>query len=78
MERFLSLLLDWAVTFGWAVVGSLAMAFSFFIFIKLFDSFTKELDEIKELKNNNLAVGVFMAGLLIAFAIIVSTAMKLL
>ena len=72
------LLLDWAVTVGWALVGSLAMAVSFFVFVKLFDLFTRSLDEFEELKKNNLAVGIFMAGLLIGFAIIVSTAMKLL
>ena len=72
------LLLDWAVTVGWALVGSLAMAASFFVFVKLFDLFTRDLNEFEELKKNNLAVGIFMAGLLIGFAIIVSTAMKLL
>lgn len=72
------LFLDWVVTLGWAVVGSIAMALSFFLFIKLFDLFTKDLDELRELRKGNIAVGIFMAGLLIAFAIIVSTAMDLL
>ena len=64
------LLLDWVVTLGWAVVGSLAMAVSFFLFIKLFDLFTKSLDEMEELNKNNTAVGIFMAGFGVALAII--------
>ena len=39
---------------------------------KLFDLFTKDLDEFEELKKSNMAVGIFMAGLVVAFAIIVS------
>ena len=72
------LLLDWVMVFCWALVGSIAMAASLFIFLKMFDLFTRDLNEFEELKKGNLAVGIFMAGLLIAFAIIISTAMKFL
>ncbi len=72
------LLLDWAMTFGWALVGGVAMAVAFFVFIKLFDLLTPSLEEFKELKKGNLAVAVFMAGLVLGFALVVSTAMKLL
>jgi uncharacterized membrane protein YjfL (UPF0719 family) len=70
MQQFLQ---DAALTLGWAVVGAVAMALSYLIFIKVFGWFTP-LDEWDELKKGNLAVAILLAAGIIATAVVVSVA----
>ena len=75
------LLVEWLLVIGWTFVGcvcSILMGFSLWLIIKIFDRLTPQLDEFEELKNGNMAVGVLLAGMVIAFALVVSTAMRLL
>ena len=76
-EMDFTIFLDWGLTIMWALVGGVSMGLSFVFFMWIFDQY-KDIDEFQELKNNNIAIGIFMAGLVIALSIIVSTAMKFL
>ena len=53
------------------LVGVTAAAFSVFLSIQLFDKFTKNIEEWKEIKKGNSAVGVFIFAVVLANSIII-------
>lgn len=62
------------VTFGWALVGSLSMGVGIIITLKLFDLSTSRVDEWELIKQNNLAMAIVLAAVIIALGIVVSSA----
>ena len=68
--------LDYLITFGWAIVGSLSMAVGVLLCLRLFTRLTDELDEWEELKKGNLAVAVLMASIVIACAWVISAVIR--
>jgi len=62
------------ITFGWAVVGSLAMGVGIIITIKLFDLATRDVDEWKLVKEGNLSIAIILASVIISLGIVVSAA----
>lgn len=69
------LLIEYVVTFGWAIVAALAMSVSLAILIKVYDKLTPTLDEMEELKKGNVAVAIVMAAVILAFGYVVGQAM---
>ncbi len=63
------------IQFGFALaqlIMGLALAIgSIYISLKLFDKFTKNLDEWTEIKNGNVAVGLLFGGIILSIAIII-------
>ena len=68
--------LDYCITFGWAIVGSVSMAVGLLLCLKAFDLGTRELDEWEELKKGNLAVGMLMASIVLACAWVISSVIR--
>jgi uncharacterized membrane protein YjfL (UPF0719 family) len=66
----------WAylITFGWAVIGSIAMGTGIIITLKLFDFSTRNVDEWEEIKKGNMAMAVILASVIISLGIVVSAA----
>lgn len=70
------ILIDYIVTFGWAIVGSVSIGIGVIITLWMFDKFTRGLDEWSELKNNNIAVAIVVASLVFACAWVVSSIIR--
>ena len=55
------------------IIGLIVALGSIYFSIKLLDRFTAKLEEWKELKKGNLAVGVFIGGFIVSMGIIIQT-----
>lgn len=64
------------ITFGWAIVGSLAMGCGIIITLKLFDWSTRTVDEWELIKQNNTAMSIVLAAVIVALGIVVSSAVR--
>lgn len=71
-----SILFDYLVTFGWAIVGSVSMGIGLIIVLKIFDYSTGKLDEWTEIKKNNTSVAIILASLILACAWVVSSVIR--
>jgi uncharacterized membrane protein YjfL (UPF0719 family) len=71
----MQLLFQYLIVFGWGVVGAITMAVALAILLKIFTVLTPKIDEMEELKKGNVAVGIMLAGVVIAFAIVVAMCM---
>jgi uncharacterized membrane protein YjfL (UPF0719 family) len=62
------------ITFGWAIVGSIAMGLGIIITLKLFDLSTRNVDEWELIKQGNMAMAVILAAVIISLGIVVAAA----
>ena len=62
------------ITFGWAVVGSVAMAVGLVIAIKIFDLSTTKIDEWEEIGKGNMAVAVVIASVILSVGYVIGAA----
>jgi len=62
------------VTFGWAIVGSVAMGLGIIIALKLFDLSTPKLDEWELIKQGNMAMAVVLAAVILSLGIVIAAA----
>lgn len=70
------ILMDYVITFGWAIVGSVSIGFGIIITLWMFDKFTKGINEWEELKSNNIAVAIVLASVALACAWVVSSIIR--
>jgi uncharacterized membrane protein YjfL (UPF0719 family) len=60
-----------------SVVVSVAAGIAGFLLLyKIFDWLTPQLDFPEELKNNNLSVAIFLAGLFVGLGLVIGNAVK--
>ena len=64
----------YAITFGWAIVGSLSMGIGIIITLKLFDFSTRDVDEWQLVKDGNIPVAIILASVIIALGVVVAAA----
>ena len=62
-----------ALGFVQLVVGLIFAAASIYIGVRVFDRFTKGIDEMEELRRGNVAIGVLLAAVVVTVAIIVQS-----
>ncbi|AGA29241.1 DUF350 domain-containing protein [Singulisphaera acidiphila] len=62
------------ITFGWAIVGSVAMGLGIIITLRLFDMSTRNVDEWELIKQGNMAMAVILAAVIISLGIVVAAA----
>ena len=55
----------YAITFGWAIVGSVAMGLGIIIAVKLFEVSTHKVDEWALIKEGNMAMAVILAAVIV-------------
>ena len=70
------ILMDYVITFGWAIVGSLSIGVGVIITLWMFDKFTQGINEWNELKNNNIAISIVLASLILSCAWVVSSIIR--
>jgi uncharacterized membrane protein YjfL (UPF0719 family) len=64
------------ITFGWAIVGSVSMAIGVLIALKIFTKATRDVDEWSLIKENNTAMAIILAALILAIGYVVATVTK--
>jgi uncharacterized membrane protein YjfL (UPF0719 family) len=71
-----AIILDYIVTFGWAIVGSLAMGVGLILCLSVFHWTTRSIDEWEELKKGNIGVAIVIASIILACAWVVSAVIR--
>jgi len=71
---FEGILTSYAITFGWAIVGSVSMALGIVIAIKLFDLATPRLDEWELITKGNLAMAIVLAAIVLSVGLVIASA----
>ncbi len=69
-------LFDYLITFGWAIVGSISMGLGLILCLKIFAWATGEIDEWSEIRNNNHAMAIILAAVILACAWVVSSVIR--
>jgi uncharacterized membrane protein YjfL (UPF0719 family) len=64
------------VTFGWAIVGSIAMGIGIIIALKLFTLSTRKIDEWELIKQGNIPMAIILGALIVSLGLVVSTAIR--
>lgn len=65
------ILMQYLITFGWGLTGAITMAVALPILLWVFDRFTP-INEWEEIKKGNIGVAIIIAGLIIAFAVVMA------
>jgi uncharacterized membrane protein YjfL (UPF0719 family) len=66
--------LAYAITFGWAIVGSIAMGTGIIIALKLFTLSTREVDEWELIKQGNIAMAMILSSIVISLGMVIAAA----
>jgi uncharacterized membrane protein YjfL (UPF0719 family) len=64
------------VTFGWAIVGSISMGIGIIIAVKLFEFSTHRVDEWELIKQNNIAMAIILAAVIVSVGIVIASAVQ--
>jgi hypothetical protein len=67
------LLVAYAVTFGWAIVGSLSMAVGVFLALKIFTMATRGVDEWALIKAGTVPMAIILAALILSIGLVVAS-----
>ncbi len=66
--------LSYLITFGWAIVGSVSMGCGIIIAVKMFELSTHRVDEWELIKQNNIAMAIILASVIISVGIVIASA----
>ncbi len=72
MEYLRFLLVQYAVTVGWAIAGAVSMGIGLGVALKIFTLLTPKLDEMEEIRKGNIAVAIVLAAVVLAMAVVVA------
>ena len=70
----MDILTAYLITFGWAIVGSVAMGIGIIITLKMFTLSTRGVDEWELVKQGNLSIAIILAAVIISLGIVVAGA----
>jgi len=68
--------IDYIITFGWAIVGSVSMGFGLLLTLGVISIFTTKIDEEALLKEGNIAVAIVLASIVLSCAWVVSAVIR--
>lgn len=66
----------YAITFGWAIVGSVAMGIGIIIAVKLFELSTRNVDEWELIRQGNIPMAIILASVILSLGLVVASAIK--
>lgn len=69
----MSVLSEYLLALGWGLVGAITMGVSLVLLLKIFTWLTP-VDEWAELKNGNVGIAIVMGAVIIAFGLVVGSA----
>jgi len=64
------LLLQYLITFGWALTGAISMALSLSILLKIF-SWITPINEWKEIEKGNVSMAIVLAAVILGTALVI-------
>jgi uncharacterized membrane protein YjfL (UPF0719 family) len=64
----------YAITFGWALVGSVGMGLGVIVALKMFTLSTPKVDEWELIRQGNIAMAIVLAAVIIAAGVVVAGA----
>jgi uncharacterized membrane protein YjfL (UPF0719 family) len=64
----------YAITFGWALVGSIGMGLGVIVALKMFTLSTPKVDEWELIRQGNIAMAIVLAAVIIAAGVVVAGA----
>ena len=70
------ILTAYAITFGWAIVGSISMGLGIVIAVKMFELSTPRVDEWELIKQNNIAMAIILASVIVSVGIVIAAAIQ--
>lgn len=70
MAGFIAILIRFLVMIGWALVAAISMSLAMGILLKVYDMMTP-IDEWEEIRKGNIACGIIMAAVILAFGLVV-------
>ena len=62
------------ITFGWAITGSVSMGLGIIIAVKMFDLSTTKVDEWALIKDNNIAMAIVLAAVILSVGYVIGAA----
>lgn len=62
------------ITFGWAITGSVSMGLGIIIAVKMFDLSTTKVDEWALIKDNNIAMAIILAAVILSVGYVIGAA----
>lgn len=71
-----SIIEAYLITFGWAIVGSIAMGLGIIIALKLFAFSTRDVDEWSLIKQGNIPMAIIIGTVIISLGLVVSAAIR--
>ncbi len=66
----------YAITFGWAIVGSISMAIGNIIILKVFDLSTPKIDEWELIKAGNIPIAIIFASMVLALGYVIGNCVR--
>ncbi len=70
------LLLAYAATFGWALVGSLSMGMGLAVALTFFNWSTRGVDEWKLIKEGSIPMALVLGAVVVACGLVVASAIR--
>ena len=64
------ILIQYLITFGWALTGAISMAIALSILLKIF-SWITPIDEWKEIEKGNISVAIVLASVILGTAMVI-------
>ncbi len=62
------------ITFGWAIVGSIAMGIGIIIALKLFALSTRKVDEWELIRQGNIPMAIVLAAFIVSLGVVIASA----
>ncbi len=72
MAYFKMVILQYLVTVGWAIAGSIAVGIGLGVALRVFTALTPNLDEMEELRKGNWAVAIVLAAVILAMGMVIA------
>lgn len=69
-------LIDYAVTCGWALVGSISMGLGIIIALRMFDWSTRNVDEWDLVSKGNIPIAIILGSVIISLGLVISSAIN--
>lgn len=66
----------YAITFGWAIVGSVSMAIGIVIALRIFDWSTSQVDEWQLIKENNTSIAIIFAAIILSLGYVIGMCIR--
>lgn len=66
----------YAITFGWALTGSVGVAVGIVLALKTFDWSTPKVDEWELIKSGNIPIAIILSSMILAVGLVISSAIR--